>query len=238
MTVKDIQSILHNIYSNTGECNKPQVINGSKCKDIQSDHNKENCVGKISTSKCKIRKNSNIRHTKIKDNRASEDNSDRNSSHSTRNIFCPSPFISTAKSNFSFSLKQTFCNIFRSRKSTSTDSDPGINSTDTVVLLDVTKEASFEKRALPPVPDDGPKNTYERESSMDFATSIEKVKDVSFINNNKIINYIKLIFFIEIFSMDGIGVLYQAKLLKKYCQMNLMVHLLFVTVVMTIIFFH
>lgn len=184
MTVKDVRTILHNIYSNTEECNKPQVTNVSKCRDIQNDHNKENCVGKVLTSKCKIRKNSfmvNIKHKKIKDNNTSENNSDHNSSHSTRNIFCPSPFISSAKSNFSFSLKQTFCNIFRSRKSASTDSDPGINLTDTVVLLDVTKEASFEKRALPPVPDDGPRNTYERETSMDFATSIEKVKDVSFI---------------------------------------------------------
>lgn len=185
MTVKDVRTILHNICSNTSECSsKPQITNLSKCRDVQNDYNKENCVNKVSPSKCKIRKHSfmvNMRHKKVKDNSTSEDTSVHSSSHSTRKIFCSSPFISSAKSNFSFSLKQTFCNIFRSRKTTSTDSDPGINPTDTVVLLDVTKGTSIKKRALPPVPDDGPRNTYERETSMDFATSIEKVKDVSFI---------------------------------------------------------
>lgn len=180
MTVKDVRTILHNIYSNTEECSKPEVANVSKCNDVQNDHNKENCVSKISSSKCKIRKKSfmvNIKHKKAKDNSTAEDIGGHSSSHPTRKIFCSSPFISSTKSNFSFSLKQTFCNIFRSRKSTSTDLDPELNPTDTVVLLDVTKEATFENRALPPVPDDGPRDTYERETSMDFATSIEKVKD-------------------------------------------------------------
>lgn len=181
MTVKEVRTVLHNIYSNTEECSKLQVTNVSRCT-IQNDHNKENYVNKVSSSKCKIRKHSlmvNIIHKKAKDNCASEDNGGHSSSHSSRKIFCSSPFISSAKSNFSFSLKQTFCNIFRSRKSTSTDSDPGLNPTDTVVLLDVTKETTFEKRALPPVPNDGScGGTYERETSMDFATSIEKVKDV------------------------------------------------------------
>jgi len=183
MTVKDVRTILHNIYSNTAECSKPEIASVSKSHNVQNDHNKENCVSKVSSSKCKIRKNSfmvNIKHKKAKENITSEDIAGHSSSHSTRKIFCSSPFISSTKSNFSFSLKQTFCNIFRSRKSTSTDLDPGLNPTDTVVLLDVTKEATFEKRALPPVPDDGPRDTYERETSMDFATSIEKVKDVRF----------------------------------------------------------
>lgn len=185
MTVKDVRTILHSLYSNTGECSKPQITNVSKFSDVQNDHNKENCESKVSSSKCKIRKHSlmvNIKHKKSKDNSASEDHRDHSSSHTARKIFCSSPFISSAKSNFSFSLKQTFCNIFRSRKSASTDTDPGSNPTDTVVILDVTKETTFEKRALPPVPDDGPRDTYVRETSMDFATSIEKVKDVSFIN--------------------------------------------------------
>lgn len=184
MTVKDVRTILHNIYSNTGECSKPQVTNITKFNDVQNDHNKENCENKVSSSKSKIRKQSfmvNIKHKKSKDSNTSDDNGGHSSSHSARKMFCSSPFISSAKSNFSFSLKQTFCNIFRSRKSTSTDSDPGINPTDTVVLLDVTKGTAFEKRALPPVPNDGPRDTYEREASMDFATSIEKVKDVRFI---------------------------------------------------------
>lgn len=182
MTVKDVRTVLHNIYSNTEECGKLQVTNVSRCSSVQNDHNKENCLNKVSSSKNRIKKNAlmvNIKHKKTKDNGTSEDNSGSN--HSTRKIFCSSPFISSAKSNFSFNLKQTFCNIFRSRKNASTDSDSGLNPTDTVVLLDVTKETTFEKRALPPVPDDGPKGeTYERETSMDFATSIEKVKDVRF----------------------------------------------------------
>lgn len=182
MTVKDVRTILHNIYSNKEECSESQITNVSKFGDVQSSDNKENCVSKGSSSKCKIRKHSLIKHKKSKDNSASENNGGHSSSQSARKNFCSSPIISSAKSNFSFSLKQTFCNIFRSRKSTSTDSDPGLTSTDTVVLLDVTKDTTFEKRALPPVPDNGPRDTYDRETSMDFATSIEKVKDVSFIN--------------------------------------------------------
>lgn len=188
MTVNEVRTVLHNIYSNTEECNKLQVANVSRCSStIHNDHDKENYVNKVLTSKCKIRKHSlmvNIKHKKVKDNCASEDNGGHSSSHSSRKIFCASPFISSAKSNFSFSLKQTFCNIFRSRKSTSTDSDPGLNPQDTVVLLDVTKETTFEKRALPPVPNNNGScgHTYQRETSTDFATSIEKVKDVSFIN--------------------------------------------------------
>jgi len=242
MTVKDVRTILHNIYSNKGECSKSLIQNESKFNDIQNDHNKENYVSKVS-SKCKIRKHSfmvNIKHKKSKDNSTLEDNDGHSSSHTTRKIFCSSPFISTSKSNFYFNLKQTFCNIFRSRKSTSTDLDPGLNPTDTVVLLDVTKDTNFEKRALPPVPDDdlGGRDTYERETSMDFATSIEKVKDVSIIY----IFILRLLLYIYIyinnnFSMDGIGDQYRVKLLKKYCQMNLMDHLLYVTVVMIIIYF-
>jgi suppressor of cytokine signaling 7 len=181
MTVKDVRTILHNIYSNTTESSKPQVINVPKCSNVQNAHNKEN-VNKLASSTCKIRKHPllvNIKHKKSKDNSTSDDKSGHDSSHSTRKIFCLSPFISSTKSNFSFSLKQTFCNIFRSRKNTSIELEPGSNPTDTVVLLDVTKETTFEKRALPPVPnDDGHRDTYERETSMDFATSIEKVKDV------------------------------------------------------------
>lgn len=238
MTVKDVRTVLHNIYTNTAECSKPQVTNVPKCNDIQNDHNKEN-VNKLASSVCKIRKHSllvNIKHKKSKDNSTSEDNSGHGSSHTTRKIFCSSPFISSTKSNFSFSLKQTFCNIFRSRKNTSTDSDPGSNPTDTVVLLDVTKETTFEKRALPPVPnDDKPRDTYARETSMDFATSIEKVKDVILVFKYSYILFYNIsnIYF----SMDGIGVQYQAKLLKKYCQVNLMDRLLYVTVVMIIIYF-
>lgn len=183
MTVKDVRTVLHNLHSNTEECNKLQVTNVSRCSSIQNDHNKENCLNKVSSSKHRIKKNAlmvNIKRKKTKDKSTSRDNSGSN--HSTRKIFSSSPFISSAKSNFPFNLKQTFFNIFRSRKSTSTDSDSGLNPTDTVVLLDVTKETTIEKRALPPVPDDNPEGeTYERETSMDFATSIEKVKDVRFI---------------------------------------------------------
>lgn len=182
MTVKDVRTILHNLYNNTGECSKPQITNVLKCSNLQNDHNKENCESKVSSSKCKIRKHSlmvNIKQKKSKDSSVSEDNQDHSSSQSTKKNFCLSP---SAKSNFSFSLKQTFCNIFRSRKNISTYTDPGLNPTDTVVILDVTKETTFEKRALPPVPDDGTKHTYVHETSMDFATSIEKVKDVSFNN--------------------------------------------------------
>lgn len=199
MTVKDVRTILHNIYSNAAESSKSQVTNVPKCNDVQNDHNKEN-VNKLTSSACKIRKHSllvNLKHKKPKDISTPENNSGHSSSHSTRKIFCSSPFLSSTKSNFSFSLKQTFCNIFRSRKNTSTDSDPGSNPTDTVVLLDVTKETSFEKRELPPVPnDDGPRNTYERETSMDFATSIEKVKDVRFVLNIStfVLQYFKCIF--------------------------------------------
>ncbi|XP_050422532.1 uncharacterized protein LOC126834558 [Adelges cooleyi] len=179
MTLKDVRTILHNYFTNSAECSKPvEHINVSKCTD-NDVHNKENCVGKVSASKCKLRKHTfpvNTKYKKTKDD-ASDDTNGCGASNTPRKIFCSSSFVPSSKSNFSFSLKQTFCNIFRSRKNATSDSDPGSNLADTVVLLDVTKGTSIEKRALPPVPNDGPKDTYVREASMDFATSIEKVKD-------------------------------------------------------------
>ncbi|XP_050542786.1 uncharacterized protein LOC126906301 [Daktulosphaira vitifoliae] len=178
MTLKDVRSILHNFYRDSKECNQPtQIPSFIKHDDIQNDHNKKNCVENISSLKCKIRKQTFLVNMKYKKSKESSSEKISSTNHATRKIFCSSPFVSSSKSNFTFSLKQTFCNIFRSRKNNSVESDHGSTLTDTVVLLDVTKGSKVEKRALPPVPKDGVGDSFVRESNMDFASSIEKAKD-------------------------------------------------------------
>lgn len=81
------------------------------------------------------------------------------------------------KSSFSCTLKQTLCNLFRFRRP---EPPP-----DTVIVLGVPHPPPFIKRALPPLPiSNQPPGSLELleeadETNMDFAASIEKVKDVS-----------------------------------------------------------
>lgn len=86
----------------------------------------------------------------------------------------------TGKSSFSCTLKQTLCNLFRFRRP---EPPP-----DTVIVLGVPHPPPFIKRALPPLPisnqPSSRKGSLELleetdETNMDFASSIEKVKDVS-----------------------------------------------------------
>lgn len=72
---------------------------------------------------------------------------------------------------FSHVLKETLCNMFFRRRR---------QEPERVLVL---SKMPFTERALPPLPDKSPVPTLisrEEESAVDFAASIEKVKDVSY----------------------------------------------------------
>lgn len=88
---------------------------------------------------------------------------------------------SPGKTSFSCTLKQTLCNLFRFRRP---EPPP-----DTVIVLGVPHPPPFSKRALPPLPISNQSTPGKHslqliedseENNMDFASSIEKVKDVSY----------------------------------------------------------
>lgn len=70
------------------------------------------------------------------------------------------------------SLRQTLCNIFKFRKILTSDHKQDLPNVDEHKVTDETEcRKTYAHRALPPLP--------ESENILDFATSIEKVKDVS-----------------------------------------------------------
>ncbi|XP_014242047.1 uncharacterized protein LOC106662458 [Cimex lectularius] len=80
----------------------------------------------------------------------------------------------SGKNSLSHLLKQTICNMFRVRKQSANKDN------ERVIVLGVPMVPPFSERALPPLPDKSPIPTLitrEEESVMDFASSIEKVKD-------------------------------------------------------------
>jgi len=83
------------------------------------------------------------------------------------------------------------------------------------------KIEDLSTRALPPLPPKKPQQDDNIEDqALDFATSIQEVKDVSLIRNQSI-----LVVKESGFSMDGIGALYPVKPPKKSCQTNQTGHL-------------
>lgn len=73
-----------------------------------------------------------------------------------------------------FSFKQALCNIFKFRR-ISSDSDKK-----TFCTNDSLQDAhNIVSRALPPLPSNKPLESLDEEHTLDFATSIQRVKDVS-----------------------------------------------------------
>lgn len=78
-----------------------------------------------------------------------------------------------------FSLRQTLCNVFRLRKFISPDRTKLVKESSQQLPKEVTYNNTVSNRALPPLPlKDANKQDVE-DKVLDFATSIQKVKDVS-----------------------------------------------------------
>lgn len=78
-----------------------------------------------------------------------------------------------------FSFKQTLCNMFRFRRIITPNYDKHSNNkfagTENCELIDSDSQKTLTNRALPPLP----LTKIKDEQTLDFATSISKVKDVS-----------------------------------------------------------
>lgn len=85
-----------------------------------------------------------------------------------------------------FSLKQTLCNLFKFRRYLSgacerRGSEDSEEYDEKFIFVDKGLQRKNTDRALPPLPSD--KNDGSEEQSSDFATNIQKVKDVSSLSN-------------------------------------------------------
>uniref|UniRef100_A0A1B6C6H0 Suppressor of cytokine signaling 7 n=2 Tax=Clastoptera arizonana TaxID=38151 RepID=A0A1B6C6H0_9HEMI len=169
MTLQEVRQFLHNLYSSAS--------------DSSGEHNQE--YDKPTKKQASIhltRKNRkttfaiNIKHRKSKEQSEPIENNKMTDSECTEKI---NKTNSHSKHSFSHTLKQTLCNLFRFRRS-----EPSPN---TVIVLGVSCDPPFSKRALPPLPVSHQSETInslscvqdceEYGTNMDFASSIEKVKD-------------------------------------------------------------
>lgn len=171
MTLQEVRQFLHNLYSSAS--------------DSSGEHHVQECDRSTKQQSGlqpnrKNRKNTfaiNIKNRKSKEQCETIENNKITDTEHVEKSKKTSPH---GKNSFSNTLKQTLCNLFRFRRS---EPPP-----DTMLVLGVPCAPPFSKRALPPLPVSNHPDTIEsldcvddcEETNMDFAASIEKVKDVSF----------------------------------------------------------
>lgn len=188
MTLHEVRQYLHNLYSGT---------TSDETKNRTIEHNNNN----INSNK-KPKKNTfsiNIKNKKTKETCESKLETNNNNHHTNNNNN-----HSSNKKSFSSHLKQTLCNLFRIRKVCSSN-DVMVEDVETKApfltralpplpqneLLDTSSALSrvhsleepvlIENDEIPnqlqPTEQEQLQQTEEEPSSMDFASSIEKVKD-------------------------------------------------------------
>lgn len=165
MTLHEVRQFLHNLYSSANESSTEHL----------GDLNKR--TPPVVQSSRKYKKNTfsiNIKNRRSKEQcSTNETNKVAHGEHVQKS----KKTSSQGKSGFAYTLKQTLCNLFRFRK---TEPPP-----DTMIVLGVPRAPPFTKRALPPLPitkqpTDGEHFALAEETeenNVDFASSIEKVKD-------------------------------------------------------------
>ncbi|XP_054274609.1 uncharacterized protein LOC128994231 [Macrosteles quadrilineatus] len=148
MTLQEVRQFLHSLYSSASDTSDHQPQTNRKQKKNTFTINIKNRKNKGTTTEVEV---------------ASE------------RIEKKKP---QGKTSFSCTLKQTLCNLFRFRRP---EPPP-----DTVIVLGVPHPPPFSKRALPPLPVSNQTSPSvdslhllqeTEETNMDFASSIEKVKD-------------------------------------------------------------
>ncbi|KAK9499713.1 hypothetical protein O3M35_002707 [Rhynocoris fuscipes] len=173
MTLQEVRQFLHTLYSGGA-----------------SHHQNSNAEVRTTGGQTKRKhKKKNTTEDKTNNNNNKTSNNNNNNSNNSNKQ-------SSNKNSISHMLKQTLCNMFRVRRPPTTvvNSD---NNRDTVTVVEdnvvsMDKEADdrllvlnvpppFSERALPPVPDKSPIPTliarHQDENAVDFAASIQKVKD-------------------------------------------------------------
>lgn len=162
MTLQEVRQFLHSLYSSASDSSSEQRMPPPPPVHSNRKHKKNTFA-------------INIKNRKSKECVTSVDSNQVLNSERIDKSKKPQ-----SKSSFSCTLKQTLCNLFRFRRP---EPPP-----DTVIVLGVPRPPPFSKRALPPLPISNQSTSgtdsfdlleETEETNMDFASSIEKVKDVS-----------------------------------------------------------
>lgn len=207
LTLREMRKYLHTLYSSSSdsECratinkkNNPIVTNvGIHTKHTSKDTSttvflkESNDITETNNNHRKANKNSfgiNVKNKKHKENIPKDMiELDKNEKAVKKSITNQNQKVKMSPVRIlSINLKQSFCNLFRWRR------HPVVENTTDVEKVNSNKEESppaAVRRALPPLPppphmhQGTRRTTTDEDTVMDFATSIQKVKDVSHIIN-------------------------------------------------------
>lgn len=193
LTLREMRKYLHTLYSSSSDSESRNAVALVNNNDTTSKHTDKNLSGKIfaiqnSESMKNLESNNNnqkinkIKNKKNKENTCPKEvTDDKNGSKKEAPKLTPKLAKETKIKNspvriLSITLRQSFCNLFRWRRHTPAEG----TQVEEVTCSDTTAPAAV-RRALPPLPQ-SPRTTRraanEEEKIRDFATSIQKVKDV------------------------------------------------------------
>ena len=245
MTLQDVRHYLQTLYSSSSDSSdhkekiyrpRPPLIVTDKYATETNNTHAVREANYVASAAGRTKKNTfliNIKNKKVKD---SCDNVGKqiNISQATKpdkRKKAPAKFLS---------FKQTLCNMFRFKRFLSpehvkcdvSDVQEKNNYSSNANLAEET-HYNISSRALPPLPLKEKEEVVEEEQFLDFATSIQRVKDVRMSK----LSGLSVSLICLNFSMGGIGVRYQVRLLKKYCPTNQTDHSLCVIVATITIFF-
>lgn len=211
MTLQEVRHYLQTLYSSSSDSSEQQRERYSKqMSNIKYSIGNNNMMAKNLpiTTECNIPKQNQNNYTISKKKKTKDileiNKMGNNEKNEKRKKLTP---------RFS-TLRQALCNIFRFRKATSPEHKRNNNNDTLTEADDNENKKTYVNRALPPLPE-------MTECLSDFATSIEKVKDVmifSFFFVFSVIAFINNFFFF--FSTVGTGVRFPPRLPKRYYRMN------------------
>lgn len=210
MTLQEVRHYLQTLYSSSSDssdyrerCYKPKtslIVNADNKYSSETKNYVHKEVNHVTNSNGKVKKNTfliNIKNKKVKD---SCDNIGKQINISQTN--------KTDKQKKTpaklFSFKQTLCNMFRFKRLLSTAgqdkcdvSDVQRKSNNYISSTNLAEETqiNISSRALPPLPLKEEEEPIE-EQSLDFATSIQRVKDVTIVDD--LVFLFQTFFFIKI----------------------------------------
>lgn len=193
MTLHDVRKYLHTLYSSSSE-SETKVNMPVHKHEIYKQNGMSNTNAKVANETvepaCKsIENNNNLKKLKkntfsvnVKEKKYKEIRSAKEiiiDSIKRSDIPKQSKHKSSPVKNLSINIKQTFCNLFRLRRSTSSEACE--NEELSSRLANIAPPIPVLRRALPPLPQtpqaSPKKQGVEEDGVIDFATSIQKVKD-------------------------------------------------------------
>ncbi|KAJ8966227.1 hypothetical protein NQ317_001359 [Molorchus minor] len=189
MTLQEVRQYLQTLYSSSSDSSEPReqiykpkttvlVTNNNKYPSNSNNLGVNKEVSCIANTVVRSRKNTfliNIKNKKVKD-------SCDNNIGKQINVSPTKKEEKRKKTLAKFSFKQTLCNMFRFKRFLSPEhvksaEEEGKNnySSNSNIVDDVHNNINISSRALPPLPTR--KTEEDEEQTLDFATSIQRVKD-------------------------------------------------------------